>query len=137
VRSKEIRYAVSLTVLLGVTACGAQGSSQDDAALAAATRFLATQSSDPDSACALLAPKTLDSVEQDGPCPDTLTRDLSARQDSSPTARSVEVYGKDAIARFEQDTVFLSLFRNGWRVTAAHCQPDGARRPFDCKVEGN
>ena len=135
-RSKGIRYAVALAVALGVSACGAQGSSQAGAARAAAARFLAAQSTDPTSACALLAPKTLESVQQDGPCPETLTQDLPPQQDSSSNPRSVEVYGKDAIARFEQDTVFLSLFRDGWRVTAAQCQPAGERRPYDCKVEG-
>jgi hypothetical protein len=52
------------------------------------------------------------------------------------TVREVKVYGKDAVAYLERDTVFLARFDDGWRVTAAGCTPNGDR-PCDCDVEGS
>jgi hypothetical protein len=129
-----LRYAAALVAVAGLAGCGDEGSAQSGAAGAAASRFLAAESSDPGLACDLLAPKTRESVEQDGSCEKTIGEDAPSTGTSSP--RSVEVYGKDAMARFDGDTVFLALFPEGWRVTAAHCKDAGKGRPFDCMVEG-
>ena len=93
--------------------------------------------SDPAAACALLAPRTRESVEQDGaPCAQALgDEDLPA-----PGRRTaVTVAGHSAQVRYAGETVFLSLFDDGWRVTAAGCSrtsPDPAV-PYDCAVEGD
>ena len=52
------------------------------------------------------------------------------------SVREVKVYGKDAVAYLERDTVFLARFDDGWRVTAAGCTPNSGR-PYDCDVEGS
>jgi hypothetical protein len=49
----------------------------------------------------------------------------------------VDVFGHDAIVRFSGDTVFLARFPEGWRVTAAGCQPGPSdQKPYDCTVSG-
>ena len=67
-----------------------------------------------------IASRLLQEVEADGPCAAVLGDGAPA---AAPRLESVEVYGTNAIARFDSDTVFLARFRDGWRVTAAHCRP--------------
>jgi len=80
----------------------------------------------------MLAPKTLQEVVSEGPCGTVLG---DSAPSSAPRLQSVEVYGTNAIARFDADTVFLARFRDGWRVTAAHCRPDGPQRPYQCEIQ--
>ena len=84
-------------------------------------------------ACALLAPRTLEEVTIDESCTEAVSQDAPTLSDHTPR---VEVYGKDAIARFDGETVFLALFDTGWKVTAAACQPRAEGRPYDCSVSG-
>jgi hypothetical protein len=131
-------HALTGALLAGtllLTACSGQGNAQQDAAAAVAVRFLKAQAADPQTACDLLAPQTLEEVQQDGAA---CTEALPAKATDSGEAAvpSVEVYGKDAIARFAKDTVFLALFADGWKVTAANCQESVKDRPFDCSVKG-
>jgi len=105
---------------------------EEGAAGDSARRFVTAQVQDAASACALLAPKTLQEVEADGHCAAVLGDGAPA---AVPRLESVEVYGTNAIARFDADTVFLARFRDGWRVTAAHCRPDGPQRPYQCEIQ--
>ena len=125
-----------MAALVGVAAlsgCSGHGSSETDAAGAAAMRFSSLARTDATTACRLLAPQTASELEKaSGSC----GRGLA---DADPPAggglRDVEVYGFDAIARLDDDTVFLARFDKGWRVTAAGCtaQPDG---PYECDIKG-
>jgi hypothetical protein len=128
------RYAALGLGLVLLTACGAAGRSQQGAASAAAQSFERAASADPAQACALLAPKTRQDLEADGPCAKVLPeQDLP----HATAVRRTQVYGTDAITELSGDTLFLALFPDGWRVTAAGCKPDGAGRPYDCIVKGS
>lgn len=99
-----------------------------------ATAYDRARAGDPSAACALLAPRTFEEASADRPCVETVGTDAPAPADGPPV---VEVYGKDAIARFAGDTLFLALFDTGWRVTAAGCRPRAEDLPYDCAVEGS
>lgn len=49
--------------------------------------------------------------------------------------RHVDVYGNQARAVLAADTLFLSRFPDGWKVTAAGCEerPD---KPYQCEIKG-
>jgi hypothetical protein len=124
---------MGLAVALWLSGCGADVERQQAGTVADA--FAAGVSEDPQAACALLAPRTKQSLEKDGePCARALTKeDLP-----TPGKRAgVNVAGHSAQVRYAEDTVFLSLFDDGWRVTAAGCartSPDQAV-PYDCSVQ--
>jgi hypothetical protein len=130
------RYAAGLAAaaaLLAVSGCSGQGSVEDGLAAATAERFAQEVTSDPEAACALLAPRTrMDLEETRGPCAQSLPQqDLP----EGGRSREAEVYGKDAVVHLEKDTLFLARFDTGWRVTAAGCTPAGDQ-PYDCDVKG-
>lgn len=131
------RYAVwpAACALLTLTGCAGQGSVEDEPAARTAERFAASVTSDPVTACALLAPQTRVELEgEHGPCAQSLPQQ-DVPEDAG-SVREVKVYGKDAVAYLERDTVFLARFDDGWRVTAAGCTPNGDQ-PYDCDVEGS
>ena len=128
-----LAVSLALALALGLAGCGAPAERQE--AGAAADRFAADEAADPAAACALLAPRTLESVEKNGtPCPQALPEDdLPA-----PGSRGVvSVAGHSAQVRFTGDTVFLALFDDGWKVTAAGCSrtSDDPATPYDCAIE--
>ncbi|WP_270886924.1 hypothetical protein [Pedococcus sp. 5OH_020] len=127
------RYAVVALGVVLLSGCGAAGRSQQGAASAAALSFERSVADDPGKACRLLAPKTRQDLESDGPCPQSL------REQDLPQAHAVrrtQVFGTDAMAELDGDTLFLALFPDGWRVTAAGCKPQATDRPYDCTVKG-
>jgi hypothetical protein len=130
-------FATSRVVLLGVLAstvagCGHMGSVENANASQAALTFdrdLRT----PAEACRMLAPGTLAELDSSfGPCDHSL-----AKQHLPEGGRvvGVDVYGKDAMVRLDNDVIFMARFDNGWKVTAAGCTPLPGR-PFDCTVKG-
>jgi hypothetical protein len=114
--------------------CGGPGG-REEAASAVAVRLLdAVDRDDGAAACAVLAPETLADLEQsaDQPCARAvLDEDLPAPGRMINT----NVYGQWAQVRLDDDTVFLAVFRDGWRVVAAGCKPQGDR-PYDCALQG-
>jgi hypothetical protein len=138
VTSRDVkRYAVwpAACALLALTGCAGQGSAEDRPAAEAAEHFTQDVKADPAAACGLLAPQTRVKLEDEqGPCARSLPQS-KVPQDAG-SVREVKVYGKDAVAYLERDTVFLARFDDGWRVTAAGCTPNGDR-PYDCDVEGS
>ena len=126
---------VGLPVALVLGGCGADVERQEAAATADA--FAADVAADPAAACALLAPRTLESVEQDGR---RCVQALPEADLPGPGERgTVSVAGHSAQVRYAQETVFLSLFDDGWRVTAAGCARTSTDPsvPYECTVEGN
>lgn len=128
---------VLVVPLVLVAGCG--GPRADDAA-AVARDFVATASSDAGHACALLAPATVQELEQtaDARCDEALPE-----EGVSPvhTVTGVEVAGQSAQVSFGRHVVFLARFDNGWRVTAAGCTKDAAdptdhEKPYDCDISG-
>lgn len=126
---------LGLAVALGLAGCGAPVERQE--AGAAADRFEADVQADPAAACALLAPRTLESVQKDGPaCAQALPGDDLP----TPGPRGdVSVAGHSAQVRYAKDTVFLALFDQGWKVTAVGCTrtSDDPATPYDCAIEGS
>jgi hypothetical protein len=96
--------------------------------------FSSSARSDATAACTLLAPATISELEKgSGSCAKGVAgADLPA----GGGLREVEVYGLDAIARLDGDTIFLARFADGWRVTAAGCTPQGDG-PYDCDIKGD
>jgi hypothetical protein len=128
------RALVPALLAAALAGCSAQGSSETDAAGAAAVRFSSIARTDTNAACSLLAPQTVSELQKGS---GTCARGL---EDADPPAggrlRDVVVYGLDAIARLDADTVFLARFDNGWRVTAAGCTPPRSDGPYDCDIKG-
>jgi hypothetical protein len=132
------RFASPILILVAglVAVAGCTGPGADQAAQAADS-FQRLVGDEPAKACDLLAPGTRDEVEKssDKECPEALG-DADLPDPSALT--SVDVYGKDAIVRFADDTVFLARFPDGWRVTAAGCRPGSSdEKPYDCDVAGD
>jgi hypothetical protein len=125
------------TALVALAACLAGCATlgeRETAASRAALRFATSvREADGPRACAALAPETRQEVEQsaESPCPEALLQeDLSYRG----RVRSVDVYGQQARVVLDSDTLFLSHFPTGWRVTAAGCEPR-PQRPYQCQVK--
>ena len=119
-------------LVLGGAACG---SSQELPAQAAAEQFYAAVTQhDGRAACRLLVPETLKQVEESGqaPCAEAVLQELR------PEVRDpeqVRVFGTMAQVGYDGETVFLTRFRDGWKVMAAGCKPGTVER-YDCQVEG-
>jgi len=117
---------------LTATACG---STQDQPARDVAVRFYsAVADHDGRVACGLLAPDTVDELEQSArkPCAQALF------DEGLPTVRQpeqVRAYGTMAQVGYDGETVFLTRFPDGWRVMAAGCTPAAAER-YNCQVKG-
>lgn len=63
------------------------------------------------------------------------------RAEDLPTGgriEATEVAGHSAQVRTDGDTIFLALFDDGWRVTAAGCERTSSdpQEPYECAVEG-
>lgn len=120
--------------MASLTGCSTLGE-REDAASRAAVRFEeSVRRADASRACAALAPETRQEVEQsaESPC----AKALPGEQLSYAGAvRGVHVYGRQAQVVLAGDTLFLSVFPGGWRVTAAGCVPR-PRQPYQCKVKG-
>ncbi|MEU2393480.1 hypothetical protein [Streptomyces sp. NPDC007369] len=85
-------------------------------------------------ACGLLAPSTRRQLEQEEQ--QDCARALAAeRLPRAGALRDATVYGRDAMARMTGDTLFLSLFTDGWRIVAAGCTPE-PEKPYRCLVRG-
>lgn len=127
------RVAVVMAVVL-VSGCGAVAERRD-AATAATERFeRALASRQYAEVCRALADVTRQEVEQStaGSC------EQGMRQERVPAGGRVvhvDVYGRQARAVLTEDTLFLSLFPDGWKVMAAGCtpQPD---QPYQCEIKG-
>ncbi|WP_404385425.1 hypothetical protein LL946_05100 [Knoellia locipacati] len=136
--ARSLVGSVAVTLLL--TGCGARGSVEEDRVGDTATEFLAGVAFAPEAGCDLLAPATLEELESDGEeCAEVLSEAADVRgtaRPSRPGEVRIDVFGRDAMVRWVDQTLFLARFDDGWRVTAAGCQPRGKDLPYDCAVEG-
>jgi ketosteroid isomerase-like protein len=123
---------------VALSGCGAV-SGREQAAAEVAQRFVdAVARGDGDAACAVLAPDTVAALEEaaGSGCADAVL-DEDLPEDSAEPGRveATDVYGQWARVVLPGDTLFLAVFRDGWRVVAAGCRPDG-EGPYDCVVQG-
>jgi len=119
---------------LSLVACSAAG---EPDATAVAQRFATLARSDPAAACRLLAPRTVERLEDDaGECAAGLE---DARTPADDDVRSVTVAIDSAQVVLSGQVVFLARFDSGWRVTAAGCTRDSSDDavPYRCSVEGD
>ena len=106
-------------------------------ASAVAQRFLALAQSDTQAACALLAPQTVQHLQDDGgSCPKGLQ---AAQPPGADTVRRVTVAIDSAQVVMGNQAVFLARYDHGWRVTAAGCKRESSDDaiPYSCTVEGS
>ncbi|GAA2506940.1 hypothetical protein GCM10010406_49410 [Streptomyces thermolineatus] len=114
--------------------CGTVGERRSDASGVAQEFARALGAGDGGAACALLAPRTRQEVEQsqESPCEEAVTKEgLPAGGE----VRQVVVQGQQAMVVTRSDTLFLSRFSSGWKVVAAGCVPRPSQ-PYRCRVEG-
>lgn len=130
---RRVTTLLSLTVL-ALAGCGSVHERGDAASSVAVQMLGAVERADGADACAVLAPDTISELEESAgkPCPvAVLEQDLPAPGAVTATA----VYGQWAQVRLSEDTVFLGVFPDGWRVVAAGCTPR-TERPYDCVLQG-
>src|SRR5689334_14758316 len=123
---------VGCVALLLVLAGCANGSSEQEAASAAARFLTATSRGDGQTACDLLTPLVRQNLvtSQGQPCPQSLPMDQLRG-----TVGQAEVWSDWARVSTNQGTVFLTQFDNGWLVSAAGCRANGDA-PDLCVVGG-
>lgn len=124
-----------VALMLPLPACDAP-STDAEPAEAAATGFLEAYSAqDGARACELIAPETRLQVEkqEQKPCEQAvLAVDLPDIGDVQRT----QVFSGEGVVVTSEQTVFVSEFDLGWRVTAAGCTSRG-EKPHDCEVQGS
>ncbi|SOE58791.1 hypothetical protein SAMN05446589_1420 [Streptomyces sp. OV198] len=128
---------VTVSVLLAVGTvggCGTVAERRDDVRDTAAVFEQALGEGAYDRVCAVLAPATVQELEQssESPC-------AKALNDQSPppggAVRRTDVYGNQARTVLSSDTLFLSHFTSGWKVVAAGCRPQ-PQQPYQCRIKG-
>jgi hypothetical protein len=128
-----IRIA-GVVAVLALAGCGSVRDRSDAAGSVAVRLLTAAEAGDGETACATLAPDTVAELEQSAekPCAEAiLDEDLPQPGAVAGTA----VYGQWAQVKLSDDTLFLAVFPDGWRVVAAGCTPR-PERPYDCVLTG-
>ena len=129
-----LKRVIPALLALWLAGCGSVGERSDAASDVALRLLRAVQGQDGATACATLAPNTLQEVEASAgqPCDQAiLDEDLPSPGEVTGT----DVYGQWAQVRLSDDTLFLAVFPGGWRVVAAGCTPRGDQ-PYACAVQG-
>ncbi|MEU4212460.1 hypothetical protein AB0F13_21100 [Streptomyces sp. NPDC026206] len=127
--------AVLAAALLATTAgCGTLPERRDDVRAAAVRFEQALQAAQQTPLCDALAAGTREELEESAqrPCEQALDRQ---ELPVAGAVRHVDVYGDQARAVLEHDTLFLARFPTGWKVTAAGCEPR-SDQPYQCVVKG-
>jgi len=126
--------ALAAAAVVVTLASGCSSSADDDAAERAAHFYAAIASKDAAAACADLAPKARESLEQQTgkPCADAiLEQNLPIGAEHGET----RVYGSMAQVEYAGETAFLSRYDEGWLLTAVGCAPTSGDKPHDCLIE--
>jgi hypothetical protein len=123
--------AVLAVAAVSLSGCGPSG--WKGSAIQSATDFQgAVHARNGRAACALLAETTRSALESASgrSCAGAV---LSLKADSTVPG-PVEVWGTQARVSFGTDSVFLGRYSDGWRVSAAGCEPGSGS--YDCDLEG-
>ena len=126
--------ALGAAVVVLTLASGCTSSADDAAAERAAHFYSAIASNDAVAACADLAPKAREALEQQAgaPCADAI---LEQQLPVSATEGETRVYGSMAQVQYAEETAFLSRYDDGWLLTAVGCAPTSGDEPHDCLIE--
>ncbi|WP_147422497.1 hypothetical protein [Pseudarthrobacter phenanthrenivorans] len=123
--------AAAILALLAGAGCAPDGKAPADAAQ---SFHRALAASDWASACSMLLEDTRQKAaqEQHSSCEDRLQ---NLQLEDVEAVTGTETYGRNAMVVFDNDTVFLTAARGGWKITAAGCTPEG-EAPYTCEVGG-
>lgn len=142
-RSASCRWWVACCVtaptVLSLSVLAACGGSRDLPVSDLALAFVSAVSDrDAVIACGLLAPSTRAELERSAgkPCERAVLAAGLPQDAGAGADPDVEVYGTAGRVRLAEDTVFVSLFPAGWKVTAAGCTRVPGR-PYECLVKGS
>jgi len=118
-----------------VVLTGCSGARDGDVSNVAEEFVAAVGADDGDRACALLAPSSRSELEQSSgqSCARAILDEVAGRVGAT---LDEDTFGTMARIRFQEDTMFLTRFRYGWRVLAAGCSPQPHAGPYDCQVKG-
>ena len=128
--------AASLVCLLALVLAGCGTADREDDAAAVAQRFhAALESGDAQAACDELNEETAAKLEQQEkkPCQAAI---LSLDLPKDGSVANTRVYVTSAFATLtEGGSDFLDEGPDGWRVSAAGCEPTAPSQPYDCELE--
>ncbi|MFI0352680.1 hypothetical protein [Actinomadura sp. 9N407] len=118
-------------VLLGAACSGCAAADEDGVQAAVSGLYQAVRNGDGRAACEHLLPRAASALETGGSqCAQEI---LGLGLEGGPVAE-VEVWSDQARASAGTDTVFLTRWGEGWRISAAGCRAQG-ERPYDCEVQ--
>jgi hypothetical protein len=121
-------------LLVALAACGSGDRGRDAAAVA--ERFhAALESGDAQAACQALSEETASKLErqEQKPCEEAI---LSLELPKGATVAGTVVHLESAFANLaESGADFLNEGTDGWRISAAGCEPTAPDQPYDCELE--
>jgi hypothetical protein len=119
---------------LALAGCGTAGR-ENDAARVAESFYAALEKGDGSAACALLNEEAATKLEHDeGESCDQAILKLGLPMGGP--AEATRVYVTSAWVRLaDAGITFLDEGPDGWKVSAAGCQPTSPDRPYDCELE--
>jgi hypothetical protein len=128
--------AASFACLAALALAGCGTADREDDAGAVTQRFhAALEDGDGQAACDALSEETASKLEQQEqkPCEEAI---LSLDLPKGGTVADTRVYVTSAFATLaEGGSDFLDEGPDGWRVSAAGCEPTAPSRPYDCELE--
>ena len=129
--------AVSLACVLAIAVAGCGTGERADDAAAVAERFhAALESGDGQAACAELSEVTASKLElqEQKPCEEAILT-LELPKGGTVAVKRVEM--RSAFAGLaEGGADFLDEGPEGWKISAAGCEPTAPEQPYECELEG-
>jgi hypothetical protein len=129
---KAVVFACLLA--LPLAACGTAGRERDAATVV--ERFhAALESGDGQAACRELSEGTVSRLEQQEqkPCEEAI---LGLKLPKGGTAGFEDVETRSAyVSRAQGSSDFLNEGPDGWKISAAGCEPTAPEQPYDCELE--
>ena len=121
-------------LLVALVGCGTGGRGQDVAEVTESFHS-ALERGDGNAACQALSEETASKLEQQErkPCEEAI---LSLELPKGATVAETTVYMRSAFAKLaESGADFLDESPDGWRISAAGCEPTAPDQPYDCELE--